>query len=156
MRMSNSTHCEAVHPGCLHQGRRFMAKARRARPPGRWPARRPEQNHHPEFTPIRRTGSEKRHRFRAVLAILPAVFVVGTLLGSAQAAPAVFQVNDTRDMLDRSPGDGECATSSGTCTMRAAILESNALAGAETIQVLPGIYPLEIPVINDDTPETGD
>jgi large repetitive protein len=113
-------------------------------------------HHQPEFTPIRRTGSEKRRRLRAVLAVLPSVFVIGTLLGSAQAAPAIFEVNDTRDMIDRNLGDGQCETSAGTCTMRAAIQEANANPGPDVIRVLPGIYAIAIAPINENAANVGD
>jgi len=42
-------------------------------------------------------------------------------------------VNSTGDGSDAVPGNGICATGSGTCTLRAAIQESNAQAGANTI-----------------------
>ena len=45
-----------------------------------------------------------------------------------------FTVNDTGDVGDASPGDGSCATAGAVCTLRAAIEEANALAGAQTIQ----------------------
>lgn len=51
------------------------------------------------------------------------------------AAPAaVFTVNSTGDESDLSAGNGVCLTSVGTCTLRAAIQEANALTGADTIQ----------------------
>ncbi|HET6770857.1 MAG TPA: choice-of-anchor Q domain-containing protein, partial [Actinomycetota bacterium] len=84
------------------------------------------------------------------------MLVLGTLLGSAQAAPAIFTVNDTRDLTDSGIGDGLCKTYDETCTLRAAIQESNALAGVDTINVLAGIYELEIPSINTDASDSGD
>jgi CSLREA domain-containing protein len=42
-------------------------------------------------------------------------------------------VNSTGDGSDASPGNGVCATSTGTCTLRAAINEANARSGADTI-----------------------
>src|SRR5581483_1971503 len=51
-----------------------------------------------------------------------------------KAAPlAAFTVNSTGDQSDLSPGDGVCLTANGDCTLRAAIEEANALAGADTI-----------------------
>src|SRR6185295_14542127 len=49
------------------------------------------------------------------------------------AASATLTVNSTGDLPDVSPGNGICADSGGNCTLRAAIQESNALAGADTI-----------------------
>ncbi len=55
---------------------------------------------------------------------------------SARAqAPTTFTVNSTADGADANPGDGVCETAAGnaTCTLRAAIQEANAHAGADTI-----------------------
>jgi CSLREA domain-containing protein len=50
-----------------------------------------------------------------------------------QVSGATFTVNSTGDAVDANKGDGICAASDGTCTLRAAIEEANALAGADTI-----------------------
>ena len=42
-------------------------------------------------------------------------------------------VDDTGDAVDANAGDGNCATAGAVCTLRAAIEEANALAGANTI-----------------------
>ena len=98
------------------------------------------------------------------------VLVVGataSLLGAfSLAAPAqavTFTVNSTVDAVDVNPGDGVCATAEGTCTLRAAIQEANALAGADTIILPAGTYPLSSAVtgltfqleITDDLTLTG-
>lgn len=59
---------------------------------------------------------------------------------------AAFTVNSTADAVDASPGDGSCETSTGNgvCTLRAAIQEANALAGADAINVPSGTYTLTI------------
>jgi CSLREA domain-containing protein len=64
---------------------------------------------------------------------------------TAITATASFQVNSTADVVDAAPGNGICRTAAGTCTVRAAIQESNALAGENTINVPAGTYPLSIP-----------
>ncbi|HUM68192.1 MAG TPA: right-handed parallel beta-helix repeat-containing protein, partial [Chloroflexota bacterium] len=46
---------------------------------------------------------------------------------------AVFIVNSSGDQSDVNPGDGQCQTAVGNCTLRAAIEESNTLPGADTI-----------------------
>ncbi|HSN18006.1 MAG TPA: DUF11 domain-containing protein [Gammaproteobacteria bacterium] len=51
------------------------------------------------------------------------------------ASAATFIVNSTADSVDATPGDGTCADSSGACTLRAAVMEANALAGADTIDL---------------------
>jgi CSLREA domain-containing protein len=62
-------------------------------------------------------------------------FVLAFFL-NAGAFAATFIVNNTGDISDVSPGDGVCefATGNGACTLRAAVQESNALAGSDTIQ----------------------
>jgi len=66
------------------------------------------------------------------------IFIVALLapLVSAITAEAVFfAVNVTTDDVDDTPGDGLCQTSSGDCTLRAAVMEANALGGADTINI---------------------
>ena len=78
-----------------------------------------------------------------------ALVLLFTLLGvaprrSVTAAPqAAFTVNSTSDAIDANPGNGVCETSTpGQCTLRAAIMEANALPGADTINVPAGTYNL--------------
>ena len=40
--------------------------------------------------------------------------------------PICFLVDDLDDLVDADPGDGECASPEGTCTLRAAVMEANA------------------------------
>jgi CSLREA domain-containing protein len=61
----------------------------------------------------------------------------------ASATPAAaksFTVNSTADQADASAGNGVCQTSSGACTLRAAIQEANALVGADDVTVPAGHY----------------
>lgn len=51
---------------------------------------------------------------------------------------------DDRDLPDANPGDGQCLTIEGTCTVRAAIMEANALPGPDTIEFRPVLYRLVI------------
>jgi CSLREA domain-containing protein len=59
--------------------------------------------------------------------------------------PGYFVVNSTADSVDVLPGNTVCATASGACTLRAAIQESNAMAGANTIELPAGTYLLTLP-----------
>jgi CSLREA domain-containing protein len=102
--------------------------------------------------------TEKVARLRVWLVGL-AIALAAT--GAVKADPAgaagfPLVVNDTADRPDVSVGNGVCATRAGRCTLRAAIQEANALLGPDTINVPPGVYALEVPSINDDTPSTGD
>jgi CSLREA domain-containing protein len=55
------------------------------------------------------------------------------LLGSS------FEVNSTNDTADSNTADGVCRDSTGKCTLRAAIQQANAIAGADTITFnIPG------------------
>ena len=66
-----------------------------------------------------------------------------------QAAAVTFTVNTTADTVDANPGDGNCADSSGNCSLRAAIMEVNALMrrarGQFVIQIPAGTFQLTIP-----------
>lgn len=69
--------------------------------------------------------------------VVAAVAVVGPLGSTpAAAAPGSFLVDDPIDAVDAAP-DGTCATSSGTCTLRAAIQEANAALGTTEIRFAP-------------------
>src|SRR5262245_66461475 len=61
---------------------------------------------------------------------LKSAIVILALSATTQAA--TFVVNSTLDASDANPGNGICATSGGVCTLRAAIEESNNLAGTDT------------------------
>src|SRR2546426_3114431 len=90
----------------------------------------------------------RRGRFLFTLASL--------LLAVAPAAAATFTVNDTADAVDAVLGDGTCATAGGTCTLRAAIQEANALPGSDTIMVPADTYLLTIEGRDEDAAVTGD
>jgi CSLREA domain-containing protein len=56
----------------------------------------------------------------------------------SSAMAATFVVNSTADGADSAVGNGVCAASGGACTLRAAIQEANALAGADVIEFAIG------------------
>ncbi|MBV7456993.1 right-handed parallel beta-helix repeat-containing protein [Acidovorax sp. sif1233] len=61
----------------------------------------------------------------------------------AGAQAATFVVDATADLIDPTPGDNICGTgAAGTCSLRAAIMEANALAGADTITLPAGTFTL--------------
>jgi CSLREA domain-containing protein len=70
-----------------------------------------------------------------------AVGLLSVLLAPSVWA-ASFTVTTTADAADATPGDGVCATAIGECTLRAAIQEGNALAGADTVTLPAGRYRL--------------
>lgn len=68
-----------------------------------------------------------------------------SILVTGVAAAATFNVNSTADEVDANPGDGACVTAGGACTVRAAVMEANALAGDDDILIPAGTYALTIP-----------
>jgi CSLREA domain-containing protein len=97
--------------------------------------------------------AEKNQLFYAVLALL---FVAAVLLLSQRAEAALFKVNSTDDSVDAAQGDGICATASGVCTLRAAVQETNALAGADEIRLKAAVYRLTLTGADEDFAATGD
>lgn len=91
------------------------------------------------------------------------VWIVILLAAAVLFAPprpahaATFTVNSTADAVDASPGNGVCATAGGVCTLRAAIQEANALAGADTIVfAVDGTFTLTLTGSGEDAAATGD
>jgi CSLREA domain-containing protein len=75
---------------------------------------------------------------------------------TSYAIPLTFVVNSEADQVDMTPGDGICvATPSGLCTLRAAVMEANAHAGADTITLPSGRYTLSL-TGTDDVAGVGD
>jgi CSLREA domain-containing protein len=80
--------------------------------------------------------------------------LVGLLAAAAYGAD--FVVNSTADVVDLNEGDGVCFTADEECTLRAAIMEANALFGRDYIEVPAGTYVLSIAGHDDDAALTGD
>lgn len=103
-------------------------------------------------------------RITYLFSIVSGVFITAFLLlgifhlGSQAAPLNVFTVNSTADATDVVPGDGVCETApgNGICTLRAAIQETNALAGADEIILPADTYMLTIPGANENNAATGD
>jgi CSLREA domain-containing protein len=89
----------------------------------------------------------------AVIALL-ALFGGSASPGGISAAS--FTVDSTVDAVDANPGDGVCATVDGGCTLRAAVQETNALAGPDTIMLPSRTYDLYIQGGGEDAAATGD
>ena len=112
--------------------------------------------------PIGLPGAHRRSaRILILLGALTLVFarMVG-VAPPAAAAPAVITVNSTGDQPD-AVLNGVCATSVGTCTLRAALREAQGDATANTINfAIPGAGPHTIqlgsslPEVSDGAPTT--
>jgi CSLREA domain-containing protein len=88
--------------------------------------------------------------------ITQAVLLTASVLGSLPVHAATFIVNGAADAVDAHPGDGQCASVGGVCTLRAAIQETNALAGADLIRLPRGWYRLTLAGPDEDFAATGD
>jgi CSLREA domain-containing protein len=109
-------------------------------------------------------GPSARSLLRAAVLALAATSLALLLLWLPQqhavAGPVpslTFTVTSTADVPDAQPGDGVCetATNNGVCTLRAAIQETNARQGHDTIVLPAGVYQLTR-VGQDDTALNGD
>ncbi len=83
----------------------------------------------------------------------------------AQANTPITVNNQLADALDKTPGNGVCETDTGNgiCTLRAAIMEANAIPGMDTVIIPTGTYTLnrvatsfEDAALNGDLDITGD
>ncbi len=65
--------------------------------------------------------------------------------GAVEAAePPTFIVDTAGDAVDDVPGDGLCETLSMECSLRAAVMEANALPDVQRIRFTPGLDPIEL------------
>ena len=87
--------------------------------------------------------------------LLPLALLLPFPIASAQGG-ATFVVDTTVDGVDIFPGDNVCATAENTCTLRAAVMEANALPSADRIELGPNFYSLSIPGGNEEAAATGD
>ncbi len=67
-----------------------------------------------------------------------------------------IQVNSTDDSVDVNPGDGIAADALGRTTLRAAIMEANALPGDDIIYLPAGVYQFSLAGAGEDSGATGD
>jgi cysteine-rich repeat protein len=85
-----------------------------------------------------------------------ALFALAVIVASPAGARLVLTVNCDDDAVDASPGDGRCATSTGRCTLRAAVQEANATPGADEIILPSGSYRLALAGGGEDAAASGD
>ena len=71
--------------------------------------------------------------------------------------PLSLTVDSTADLVDDAPGDGVCHAADGTCTLRAAIQESNGSTGPDVVTLAANTtYALDIYGPNEDGARSGD
>lgn len=88
---------------------------------------------------------------------------IALVLLSNAASAKIFNVNLTTDLPDVNPGDGICSVdaivipNTAVCSLRAAVMEANALAGADEIVLEGGkTYKLTIPDTGANNAASGD
>lgn len=88
------------------------------------------------------------------------LLALGLMLGvheTRAAAKLTFSVDSFADEVDAKPGNGVCKSKpSKVCTLRAAIMENNALGGGNKINLPAGTYTLTILGSGEDASATGD
>lgn len=93
---------------------------------------------------------------RVLMALLGILGAVGLCVESVSGAD--FLVNSAADQVDISPGDGDCSVNGvpNTCSLRAAIQETNALDGADRILISAGTWSLSLAGQGEDFAAQGD
>ena len=94
--------------------------------------------------------------FVAATATDPQGFTSELSAATLVSGPITLTANSTNDAIDANPGDGVVDDGGGNATLRAAIMEANALAGDDTIQLSPGNYGLSLAGTGEDATLTGD
>ena len=97
----------------------------------------------------------KSRRRRALHACRKDVGLLSELLED-RVVLATFVVNSVFDTIDANPGDGLALDATGNTTLRAAVMEANALAGDDIIELPAGTFPLTIAGADDNLAATGD
>jgi CSLREA domain-containing protein len=100
------------------------------------------------------------------VAFAAVVALAALLPGAAQSAAGItFTVDTTVDAVDSNVGDGQCATTLGQCSLRAAIQESNADSATDDTILLavpspsagvPATYALTITGVDENAAAAGD
>lgn len=80
-----------------------------------------------------------------------------TTLETKASPSATFTVNSTVDAVDVNPGNGVCETAvANQCTLRAAVMEANALNGQDTVNLPANTYNLALSGQEEDGSAVGD
>ena len=85
-----------------------------------------------------------------------AVAIIPETQQSWEGVLAVFTVDTTADTVDNNLGDGNAKDAFNNTSLRAAIMEANALGGANEIILNAGIYTLSLGPVGDDASANGD
>src|SRR3954447_17536193 len=95
----------------------------------------------------REAGMRKLSGLKRLIGVGAGLSVLVGSLGhgpvSARAA-GPFTVDSAADSVDAAPGNGACLDAGGLCSLRAAVMEANALAGPDVVILPSGTYSLTI------------
>jgi predicted outer membrane repeat protein len=100
-------------------------------------------------------STRKSRRVRALTAAA-AIGVAVAISPLSPAEAASFPVTTTGDSVDVNVGDGICADANALCSLRAAVMESEATAGADTIVLPSANFSLTIGPASTAVAATGD
>lgn len=67
-----------------------------------------------------------------------------------------YSVASTLDSVDANPGDGVAVDANGNATLRAAVIDANALAGADTIMLGAGVFAMSLSGRGENAAAAGD
>ena len=95
----------------------------------------------------------KESRGRKSVGLIAAMAAFAT---AGSASSAVYVVDHASDGGDLDPADGICSTSTGTCTLRAAIQQANQNPGHDVVELPAGVYSIGIGGQFEDAGATGD
>jgi CSLREA domain-containing protein len=84
------------------------------------------------------------------IAVMLVMLLIHGTISLAQIPRTAFTVDITADTPDANPGDGICADANEECSLRAAVMEANALPGDDTISIDAGTYILDNPTPGDE------
>jgi hypothetical protein len=70
------------------------------------------------------------------------LLAVSLVAAASPATGATFAVDSPADQIDAALGNGLCATAAGPCTLRAAVMEANALPGPDVVTLPAGTFRL--------------
>ena len=85
-----------------------------------------------------------------------AAAIAVALAACLPAHATTYTVDSTADAVDQTPGDDVCATAAAACTLRAAVQEANAHAGADVVALPAGLFILGHVGASEDLAATGD
>ena len=103
-----------------------------------------------------RTRSRRHSRTRRTADSRPVHSAAAVEILEDRTLLALFLVNTTADTVDANPGDGSAFDANNRISLRSAIMEANALAGADSIILPTGTYTLSIAGVFENLAATGD